>query len=61
MKKINYSEVTPEKIYNNRRFFIKSLGLGVSSIAMTALPLINNANLNLKNLSSELGIFLLEK
>ena len=49
MKKINYSEVTPEKIYNNRRFFIKSLSLGVSSIAMTALPLINNANSNEDN------------
>ena len=49
MKKINYSEVTPEKIYNNRRFFIKSLGLGVSSIAMTALPLTNNANSNEDN------------
>ena len=49
MKKINYSEVTPEKIYNNRRFFIKSLGLGASSIAMTALPLINNANSNEDN------------
>ena len=49
MKKINYSEVTPEKIYYNRRFFIKSLGLGVSSIAMTALPLINNANSNEDN------------
>ena len=49
MKKINYSEVTPEKIYNNRRFFIKSLGLSVSSIAMTALPLIQNANSNEDN------------
>jgi sulfoxide reductase catalytic subunit YedY len=44
MKKINYSEVTPEKIYNNRRSFIKSLGLGAGSIALTTLPLINNAN-----------------
>ena len=43
MKKINYSEVTPEKIYNNRRSFIKSLGLSASSIALTTLPLINNA------------------
>ena len=43
MKKINYSEVTPEKIYNNRRSFIKSLGLGASSMALTTLPLINNA------------------
>jgi sulfoxide reductase catalytic subunit YedY len=44
MKKIKYSEVTPEKIYNNRRSFIKSLGLGAGSIALTTLPLINNAN-----------------
>mgnify|MGYP001409059490 FL=1 len=43
MKKIKYSEVTPEKIYNNRRSFIKSLGLGAGSIALTTLPLINNA------------------
>ena len=43
MKKINYSEVTPEKIYNNRRSFIKSLGLGAGSIALTTLPLINKA------------------
>ena len=43
MKKIKYSEVTPEKIYNNRRTFIKSLGLGASSMALTTLPLINNA------------------
>ena len=43
MKKIKYSEVTPEKIYYNRRSFIKSLGLSASSIAMTTLPLINNA------------------
>ena len=43
MKKIKYSEVTPEKIYNNRRTFIKSLGLGAGSMALTALPLINDA------------------
>jgi sulfoxide reductase catalytic subunit YedY len=43
MKKIKYSEVTPEKIYNHRRSFIKSLGLGAGSMALTALPLINNA------------------
>ena len=49
MKKIKYSEVTPEKIYNNRRSFIKSLGLGVSSIAMTTLPLINNAKSDEEN------------
>ncbi|MDC0250080.1 protein-methionine-sulfoxide reductase catalytic subunit MsrP [Candidatus Pelagibacter sp.] len=43
MKKIKYSEVTPEKIYDDRRSFIKSLGLGAGSIALTTLPLINNA------------------
>ena len=43
MKKIKYSEITPEKIYNNRRSFIKSLGLGASSIAMTSLPFVNGA------------------
>ena len=43
MKKIKYSEVTPEKIYNNRSTFIKSLGLGAGSMALTTLPLINNA------------------
>ena len=46
MKKINYSEITSEKIYNNRRSFIKSIGLGASSIAMTSLPFINNALAN---------------
>ena len=49
MKKIKYSEVTPEKIYNNRRSFIKSLGLGAGSIAMTTLPLINNAKSDEEN------------
>ena len=46
MKKIKYSEITPEKIYNNRRSFIKSLGLGASSIAMTSLPFVNGALAN---------------
>ena len=49
MRKIKYSEVTPEKIYNNRRSFIKLLGLGASSIAITTLPLINNAKSNEDN------------
>ena len=43
MKKINYSEITPEKIYNNRRSFIKSIGFSASSIAITSLPFVNNA------------------
>ena len=43
MKKIRSSEITPEKIYNNRRSFIKSIGLGASSIAITSLPFTNTA------------------
>ncbi|MDC1064283.1 protein-methionine-sulfoxide reductase catalytic subunit MsrP [Candidatus Pelagibacter sp.] len=43
MKKIKYSEITPEKIYRNRRSFIKSMGLGAGSIALTSIPFINNA------------------
>ena len=49
MKKINNTEVTPEKIYNNRRSFIKSIGLGASSIAMTTFPLMNNSLANNEN------------
>jgi len=29
MKKFKYSEITPEKVYNKRREFVKSLGLGL--------------------------------
>ena len=43
MKKIKYSEITPEKIYRNRRSFIKSMGLGAGSIALTSIPFINDA------------------
>ena len=43
MKKIKYSEITPEKIYRNRRCFIKSMGLGAGSIALTSIPFINIA------------------
>ena len=49
MKKIKYSEITSEKIYNNRRSFIKSIGLGSSSIAMLSLPFMNNALANKDN------------
>ena len=47
MKKINYSEITPEKIYRKRRFFIKSLGFGLSSLSLGSLPLLNNAFANI--------------
>ncbi|MDC3396148.1 protein-methionine-sulfoxide reductase catalytic subunit MsrP [Candidatus Pelagibacter sp.] len=43
MKKIKYSKITPEKIYRNRRSFIKSMGLGAGSIALTSIPFINDA------------------
>ncbi|MDA9933838.1 protein-methionine-sulfoxide reductase catalytic subunit MsrP [Candidatus Pelagibacter sp.] len=43
MKKIKYSEITPEKIYRNRRSFIKSMGLGAGSIALTSIQFINDA------------------
>ena len=49
MKKINYSEITSEKIYNNRRSFIKSIGLSASSIAIASLPFKNNALANNEN------------
>jgi len=43
MKKIKYSEITTEKIYNNRRSFIKSISVGASSIAISSLPFSGNA------------------
>ena len=48
MKKFRYSEITPEKIYNKRRSFIKSMGYGLGAITLNSVPLINaNAsNLN---------------
>ncbi len=46
MKKINYSEITPEKIYMKRRKFIKSLGYGLSSASLSSIPLISNAFAN---------------
>ena len=49
MKKIKYSEVTPEKIYNNRRSFIKSISIGASSIALSSLPFSSKAASDNKN------------
>jgi len=43
MKKYKYSEITPEQIYNKRRKFIKSIGLGVGSISLSSIPFLNNA------------------
>ena len=49
MKKIKYSEITPEKIYNNRRSFIKSISIGASSIALSSLPFTSKAASDKKN------------
>ena len=48
MKKFKHSEITPEKIYNKRRSFIKSMCYGLSAFTLSSVPLINaNAsNLN---------------
>ena len=49
MKKIRYSEITPEKVYLNRRSFIKSIGLSAGSAALTSIPFINHARSNEEN------------
>ena len=49
MKKIKCSEITPEKIYNNRRSFIKSISIGASSIALSSLPFTSKAASDKKN------------
>ena len=38
MKKFKYSEITPEKVYNKRRKFVKSLGIGLGSLTLSAIP-----------------------
>ena len=52
MKNYKYSEITPEKVYNKRRNFIKSFGLGLGSLTLGSISLLNNAHA-LKN-NSEL-------
>jgi len=49
MKKYKYSEVTPEQIYNKRRKFIKSIGLGVGSLSLSSIPFLNNGYSQNKN------------
>ena len=41
MKKFKHSEITPEKIYNKRRSFIKIYGLWFRCISLSSVPLIN--------------------
>ena len=45
MKKIKYSEITPENIYKNRRKFVKNLGLAAGSVFL-GQNLITSANAN---------------
>ena len=47
MIKFKNSEITPESIYKKRRSFIKSIGLGASSLAMSTIPFVD------KSLASE--------
>ena len=43
MKKYKHSEITPELIYNKRRKFIKSIGIGVGSVSLSSIPFLNTA------------------
>ena len=54
MKKFKYSEITPENIYKKRRTFVKSLGLGLGSLTLSTLPLIDKsaANINQNKITS---------
>ena len=44
MKIYKYSEITPEKVFNKRRKFIKSFGLGLGSLTLGSMSLLNNAH-----------------
>ena len=44
MKNYKYFEITPEKVYNKRRRFIKSVGLGLGSLTLGSMSLLNNAH-----------------
>ena len=41
MKRFKHSEITPEKIYNKRRTFIKSMSYGLGALTLSSVPLIN--------------------
>ena len=43
MIKFKNSEITPENIYKNRRSFIKSIGLGAGSLAISTIPFFNKS------------------
>ena len=52
MRKFKHSEITPEKIYNRRRSFIKSMGYGLSALTLNSVPLINAKASNSNKLNS---------
>ena len=52
MKKFKHSEITPEKIYNKRRSFIKSMGYGLGALSLSSVPLINAKASNLNEPTS---------
>ncbi len=53
MKKIKYSEITPEKIYNRRREFIKKFGMTAGSLII-GQNIINTANASNNNLGKKI-------
>jgi len=53
MKKIKYSEITPEKIYNRRREFIKRFGITTGSLII-GQNIINKANASTNNLEKKI-------
>ena len=52
MRKFKHSEITPEKIYNRRRSFIKSMGYGLGALTLNSVPLINAKASNSNKLNS---------
>ena len=53
MKKIKYSEITPEKIYNRRREFIKRFGMTTGSLII-GQNIINAANASTNSLGKKI-------
>ena len=53
MKKIKYSGITPEKIYNRRREFIKKFGMTTGSLII-GQNIINTANASTNNLGKKI-------
>ncbi len=53
MKKIKYSEITPEKIYNRRREFIKRFGITTGSLII-GQNIINTSNASTNNLEKKI-------